>query len=167
MRRTIILFLVLLAGCNLETSESVTPTFEPLPTTSYVAPTPYRAPTLLTAPTLVGGQGALGAQNVGATPVIGATPTGRNILTPVPAEILLENPQPSPGSQNAIEAFVNNLVIPAWNFVYTFVLEGVGTLWLFAGARGGVFAQVFCCVGPGVVVVVAVLLRLRIIRWRR
>jgi hypothetical protein len=149
---------VLLAGCNLETSGSAT--LEPTPT-AYIAPTPYRGPTIIAAPTLIGGQGGFGAQNAG------ATATARNILTPVPAETLLQNPQPSPGSQNAIEAFVNNLIIPAWNFLYTFVLEGVSTLWLFAGARGGVFAQFFCCIAPGVLVVVAVLLRLRIIRWRR
>lgn len=161
MRRYLFVLIVLLAGCNLETSGSVTPTFEPIPTTSYVPPTPYRAPTLITAPTLVGGQSSFGAQSV----VV--TPTARNLLTPVPEQALLQNPQPPPASQNAIEAFVNNLIVPAWNFLYTFVLEGVSTLWLFAGARGGAFAQFFCCIGPAVLVVGVVLVRLRIIRWRR
>jgi len=133
------ILLLVLAGCNLSTANP-TPTPAPFPTVSYVAPTPYRGPTLITAPTLIGGNTG-GAQNFSAQSV-GATPTARNILTPVPAQVLIDNPQPSPTSQNAIEAFINNLIVPAWNFFYTFFLEGLGTLWVFAGARGGAFAQV-------------------------
>jgi hypothetical protein len=173
MRRFFVLIsLFILAGCNLEaTDESSTltpPTFEPLPTTSYVAPTPYRVPTLINAPTAIGG-GVTDAQSAGVTgaQVVVVTPTPRNILTPVPAEVLIENPEPSPTSQNAIEAFINNLIVPAWNFIYTLVSEGLSTMWQFAGARGGVFAQVFCCITPIIIVVIAVLFRLRIIRWRR
>ncbi len=167
MRRFFLLILMLLlAGCNLEATDEAltTPTFEPLPTTSYVAPTPYRVPTLINAPTTLGGDGSVDSFGVQA---VGVTPTPRNILTPVPAQVLIENPQPSQTSQNAIEAFVNNLIVPAWNFVYTLISEGLGTMWLFAGARGGVFAQLFCCITPIIVVVVIVLFRFRIIRWRR
>jgi hypothetical protein len=169
-----ILFLLLLAGCNLTTGDPPTPTnSQTIPTISYTPPTPYRAPNLNATPgvpavpTLIGGNVG-GAAAFSAQSVAGATPTARNILTPIPAQTLLQNPQPSVTSQNAIEAFVNNLIVPVWNFVYTFFLEGLSTLWLFAGARGGVFAQVFCCITPAIVLVIVVLLRLRIVRgWRR
>ncbi len=143
-----LLLLPLLAGCNLESTGAATLT--PLPPTVYVPPTPYRAPTF--AP--------FGAQAV----VI--TPTPGNLLTPIPAQTVIQNPQPSPTSQNAIEAFIDNLVIPAWNFLYTFLLEGLATLWVFAGARGGLIAQLACCVAPALLVIGAVLVRFRILRWR-
>ena len=188
MRRTIVvLSILILAGCNLEASDGTTmpptTTFGPLPTTSYVAPTPYRVPTLINAPTAIGG-GFTDAQSAGVTNAQGA-PVGNataippgdinataiprgNVLTPVPAEVLIENPQPSPTSQNAIEAFINNLIVPAWNFTYTLVSEGLTTMWLFAGARGGIFAQVFCCISPILLGIVVVLYRLRVVRlWRR
>ena len=162
MRRLLLsLVLISLAGCNLEASSSVTPTFAPLPTTSYVPPPPYRGPTQIVAPTLMGGQGALGAQ------VAVATSEPGRVVTPVPGQTIIQPPIPSQTSQNAIEAFVNNLLIPAWNFVYTFFLEGLSTLWLFAGARGGAFAQITCCIAPAIIAIGVVALRLRIIRWRR
>ena len=173
MRRTLFIFLVLIiAGCNLTAGDPPTPTSgQSIPTVSYTPPTPYRAPDLsatqgaFAAPTLIGGNvsggAAFSAQSVGATTTPG------NILTPVPAESLIQNPAPSVNSQNAIEAFVNNLIVPVWNFVYTFFLEGLSTLWLFAGARGGAFAQVFCCIAPAILLLGVVLFRLRIGRWIR
>ncbi len=170
----IVLFLVAIAGCNLTTGDvaTLTPTSGLLPTVSYTPPTPYRAPNLnatpgaFVVPTLIGGNPSGGAAFSAQS--VGATPTRGNILTPVPAGTLLQNPAPSVNSQNAIEAFVNNLIVPIWNFVYTFFLEGLSTLWLFAGARGGAFAQAFCCIVPGIVVVTVVLFRLRVGRfWRR
>ena len=86
--------------------------------------------------------------------------------TPFPGQIVVQPPT-SQVSQNVIEALVNNLIVPAWNLVYTFFMDGISTLWQFAGARGGGFAQVFCCVGPIVLVVVALIVRFRPIRWRR
>ena len=167
-----ILILLLIAGCNLSTAANPTATVSGLlVTVPYVPPTPYRAPNLnatqgaLAAPTLIGGN-VSGAQNFGAQSV-GVTATPGNILTPVPAQTLIQNPAPSLNSQNAIEAFVNNLIVPLWNFVYTFFLEGLSTLWLFAGARGGAFAQVFCCIVPAIALLVVVLFRLRVGRWRR
>ncbi len=152
MRRYFFLFLLILAGCNLETPgvATVEPTATP-----YVAPTPYRPPTQV---------GATPVQGAGAQAVV-ATPTRGNLLTPIPAQTLIAQPQPPPEQQNAVEAVVNNVLVPIWNFLYTFVIEGAGTLWLFAGARGGAFAQVFCCVAPAIVVVGVALLRFR--RWRR
>jgi hypothetical protein len=161
-----VFFALVLAGCNLTTRNPQPPTSAaPIPTVSYTPPTPYRAPGLITAPTLVGGN-AQSAQNFSAQSV-GPTSTAPNILTPIPAQTLIANPAPSVSSQNAIEAFVDNLIVPIWNFIYTFLLEGLATLWVFAGARGGVFAQVFCCVTPAIVLVVVLTLRLRIVRWWR
>lgn len=169
MRRLFFVFaLLILAACNLEAASGpvATPTFAPLPTTSYVAPTPYRGPTLVV-PTLIGGQSgqsgqsALGGQSVVATSVPGSFVAPTVAPTPLPTTI------PAQASQNVIEAFVNNLIIPLWNFVYTFFLEGFSTLWQFAGARGGVFAQLTCCVAPVIIAGGAVALRLRLFRWRR
>ena len=96
MRRYVyLLLLVVLAACNLETARVVTP--EPS-ATPYIPPTPYIAPTL-------GAQGVV------------VTPAGSNLLTPVPAQSLIEQPAPPQTTQNAIEAFVNNHIIPAWNFL--------------------------------------------------
>jgi len=166
----IIMLLLLIAGCNLTTTggNPLTPTSPGIvPTVSYTPPTPYRAPDLNATPGAYTPPQGAGAQAVGAQAAQAAATTVSSILTPVPAQTLIANPQPSPNSQNAIEAFVNNLIIPAWNFVYTFFLEGLGTLWVFAGARGGAFAQVTCCIGPAVLLLVAVAYRLRIIRWWR
>jgi|GEM_PF-1519395 len=163
MRQHFLLLLVLmLAGCNLDAPGGRTVALEPTSfRPSYIAPTPYIAPTSVP-------QGGFSGQAVG-TPILGITPTldPLRILTPVPAQSLIENPAPSPTSQNAIEVIVNNIIVPAWNFIYTFVLEGIGTLWLFAGARGGTFAQVGCCVVPFFVVIVVLALRFRLLRWRR
>lgn len=154
----------MLAGCNLDapggsgTSVALEPTVS-RPT--FIPPTPYIAPTQVP-------QGGFSAQVVG-TPAPGFTPTldPLRILTPVPAQTLIENPAPSPTSQNAIEIVVNNIIIPAWNFIYTFFLEGIGTLWLFAGARGGAFAQVGCCIAPFFVALIVIAMRFRLLRWRR
>lgn len=137
MRRHLsILLIVLLAGCNLDTSVSVT--LAP-------SPTPFPSP----------------------TPLIALTPTPDPalLMTPIPAQVLLENPEPAPQTETAIDAFVNNILIPAWNFVYTLFLDSLGSLWVFAGARGGIFAQVVCCVAPVIVVLGALYVRFRF--WRR
>ena len=149
----LVLVIALVAACNLETTGSMTPT--PLPTPTYAAPTPYLAPTLGPSNQVFGAQGVV------------ITPTTSNVLTPVPAQTLIAQPAPPPTTQNAIEAFINNLIVPVWNFFYTFFLEGAATLWVFAGARGGIFAQFFCCIVPFFVVVIVALMRLRIVRWRR
>jgi hypothetical protein len=170
MRRlTLIVLLVALAGCNLSTSDlPTTATFGPLPTTSYVPPTPYRAPTLVNGVPVLPQGNAPGAQSV---VVVTATPLPGQVViavtaTPVPGQIVVQQPA-APPSTNVIDTLVNNLIIPAWNLVYTFFLDGLSTLWLFAGARGGGFAQVFCCIAPAVLAVGALALRFRLIRWRR
>jgi hypothetical protein len=154
MRRLLLLILLLLAGCNLETSGLETPA----PTaTAYVAPTPYRGPTAIVAPTLIGA----GAQSVVVTPASNSPPTA------VPTQPTIPIPQAPAGSQNVIEAFFDGLVIPVVNFVYTFVTEGAATLWLFAGVQGGALTQVICCLGPTLLIGGLLLRRLRIGRWRR
>jgi hypothetical protein len=179
MRRLFLLaLLIALAGCNLATSDdSSTPTsFGPLPTTSYVAPTPYIAPPLVNGvpvvPQVITAQPQAGAAVAQGVILVTVTPVPGQVViavtaTPLPGQIVIQQPVPSPTSQNIIEAFVNNLIIPAWNFLYTFFLEGLSTLWLFAGARGGGFAQVFCCIGPIVVIIGALIVRFRPIGWRR
>lgn len=88
-----------------------------------------------------------------------ATPDPLVFVTPIPEQVLLDQPEPPAESQNAIDVFVNNFLIPIWNFLYTFVSEGVTSLWVFAGARGGAFAQVFCCIAPVALGVGLVLMR--------
>lgn len=158
----LIIALLFLAACNLDAPGGLPPPSALEPTDqrpTFVAPTPYIAPTLIPQ------QGF--SQQTAATPGVVPTTAPQNLLTPVPAQTLIQNPQPPATSQNAIEAFINNLIIPIWNFVYTFILEGVSTLWLFAGARGGVVAQLVCCIVPFIVAVIGVLIRFRVVRWRR
>ncbi len=164
MRRllTVLIMLLLLAACNLDAPGGSPPPAQLEPTSvrpTFVAPTPYIAPTLIP-------QQGFAPQVAGTQVAVVTSPPG-NLLTPVPAQTLIENPQPPPTSANAIEAFVNNLIIPAWNFLYTFLLEGISTLWVFAGARGGVVAQLFCCIAPFILAVVVVVLRFRLLRWWR
>jgi hypothetical protein len=152
----------MLTGCTLDAPGGRPVALEPtVARPTFIAPTPYIAPTQVP-------QGGFSGQAVG-TPIIVVTPTldPLRILTPVPAQSLIQNPAPSATSQNAIEVVVNNIIIPTWNFIYTFILEGISTLWLFAGARGGGFAQVGCCVVPFFAAIVAVALRFRLLRWRR
>ena len=66
---------------------------------------------------------------------------------------------PAPPSTNVIDSLINNVAIPAWNFLYTLVLNGIASLWDFAGARGGLFAQGLCCLLPAVVTGVLVVRR--------
>ena len=165
MRRIALIFIaftLLLAACNLDAPGGSLPPSQLEPTEvrpTFVAPTPYIAPTLVP-------QQGFAPQAV-ASPGVAPTNAPQNLLTPVPAQTLIQNPQPPATSQNAIEAFVNNLLVPAWNFLYTFILEGVSTLWLFAGARGGVIAQLFCCIAPFILGLVVVVLRFRLLRWWR
>ncbi|MCC6802792.1 MAG: hypothetical protein IT319_07905 [Anaerolineae bacterium] len=159
MRRIgFLILLLLLAGCNLESFDAVTP---PPTATAYVAPTPYRGPTAIVAPTLIGSGSNTGAQTVPGTPVTVIQPTA------APTQQTIPIPQAPAGSQNVIEAFFDNLVIPLISFVYSFVTEGAATLWLFAGAQGGALAQLLCCLVPVLVVGGLLLRRLRVGRWRR
>jgi hypothetical protein len=139
-----LLLLLVLVACNLEAN----PAPEPTPQTAangeevqinIITATP--APVLVTAtPLTVAGN---------------ATPASGVVLTtpPVPAS-----------SGNAVDWLINSVVIPAWNFLYTFFMRSVGSLFDLAGAQGGVFAQVLCCIVP--ILVAVVLLARYFIRGR-
>ncbi len=126
--------LLLLAGCNLTI---VTDPSEPTiaPQINFVTATP--PPSFIT-----------------------ATPFGN----PVVATVVPGSPTVPPPASNAADWFINNVVLPVWNFLYTFVLDAVGTLWNFAGARGGLIAQVACCIIPGILAVLGVI---RYFLWGR
>ena len=79
------LALLILAGCNLDAPGGNVPrtTLEPTRAT-YVAPTPYIAPTLIP-------QQGFSGQSLSTPAVIVATVTPGNLLTPVPAQTLIDN----------------------------------------------------------------------------
>lgn len=140
MRRLIIaglmlLFALALAGCNLSSIEAPTPT--PFPT----------------ARPLDNGQEV---PALGQVTFVTATPFGN----PPPAGgIVVPTVQPTGPGANAADWIINVVVLPAWNFLYTFGMQAFGSLWIFAGAQGGVFAQGLCCVVPAILAVVFV------VRW--
>jgi len=57
-------------------------------------------------------------------------------------------PVVQPETQGAIEWVIAQIVIPTWNFLYTLVVNGVIALWVYAGDRGGLTAQVCGCLLP-------------------
>lgn len=124
----LVLLALLIAGCNLS---------------AVTAPTPTPFPT----PAPLGEAQSPGVIFVTATP-FGNPPLG---LTPVPT---LPPGVVAPTS-NAVEWLIQTVVIPAWNFLYTFLFQALGSLWTFAGARGGIFAQALCCIGPAILVAAA------------
>ncbi|MFO7323408.1 MAG: hypothetical protein DIU68_016885 [Chloroflexota bacterium] len=133
-RRVLLLFpllIVLVTACNL---------------TAITAPTPTPFPT----PVPLGEAQSPGVIFVTATPFGDPLPDG---ITPVPVATL--SPGVTAPTSNAVEWLVQTVVIPAWNFLYDLFFQALGSLWLFAGARGGVFAQVVCCVGPAILLAVA------------
>lgn len=90
------------------------------------------------------------------------------LATPLPGVVVPTPPAPIPTeSQNAIEWVIAQIVIPAWNFVYTLIINGAVALWVFAGDRGGITAQFCGCVLPavviGILVVRSTLRRVRVI----
>ena len=50
---------------------------------------------------------------------------------------------------------MNNVIVPAWNFLYEIGFSMVGTLWTYAGDRGGLIAQLGCCILPAALTVIA------------
>ncbi len=101
--------------------------------------------------------------SVSSTPLILPSPTSPALLvTPIPVPAQTEVEQPAP--QNVVQAFVNNLVVPILNFLFTFVTDAVISLWSLAGVRGGGFGQVLCCIIPGGGVGLVLFARLRLLR---
>jgi hypothetical protein len=149
MRPVIFLFtffsFVAIVGCSLTTTNQPAPTPQPI--------TPQRS---------------FGAQQA-PTPVPTIPPATFNTpvfvtLTPVgtplpPIDTDLPNPQPGEQTENIVEALINRVLIPAWNFLYTFVTGALVSLWDFAGLRGGLSAQIIFCLIPGIIVAMAALWR--------
>lgn len=125
----LLLFAVALAGCNLSTISAPTPT-------------PFA-----TARPLTGGETV---PSLGNTTFVTATPFGN----PPPAGgIVVPTAQPTGPGANAADWIINVVILPAWNFIYTFGMQALGSLWNVAGAQGGVIAQGLCCVVPALLVV--------------
>lgn len=152
----LILALITLVGCTLTSASEPTP----------IPPAPTIRP-----------QTGFGAQQV-ATPVptvpapvfstavvITMTPIGLNDPITTPVDTDLPDPQPGQQTENIVEALINRLLIPVWNFLYTFITGSIISLWDFAGLRGGMMAQFIFCLIPGIVVTIGVLYR--VFRWRR
>lgn len=130
------LIAVTIIGCNLATTTAATLTVRSTP-----SPQPFATATPFAMPPTV-------------TPLIGtilstALP-GVTVPTPLPGSI---PPATVPTqTQNAIEWVISQVVIPAWNFVYTLIINGAVALWMYAGDRGGLTAQLCGCVLPTVVI---------------
>ncbi len=136
-------------------------------------------PTRVPPPPTIRPQTGFGAQQVAtpvpvqpsSTPLLSApvvvtmTPIGLNDPITPPISTDLPDPQPGQQTENIVEALINRVLIPAWNFLYTFITGAVISLWDFAGLRGGMMAQFIFCLIPGIVVTFAVLYR--VFRWRR
>jgi hypothetical protein len=90
------------------------------------------------------------------TPVF-ITPTP--VSTSEPNDIDLPDPQPGEQTENIVEALINRVLIPLWNFLYTFLTSALVSLWDFAGLRGGLTAQIIFCPIPGILVTTGVLRR--------
>lgn len=155
MKRTLCLLVIAAIasiGCNLATNRAATLAANPT-----ITPAPFAtaAPQFQLPPTV--------------TPILGTV-----LATALPGVAV---PTPLPGSfpaetipaetQNAIEWVISQMVIPAWNFVYTLVINGAVALWIYAGDRGGLTAQLCGCVLPtlvaGVLVARAALRRIRML----
>jgi hypothetical protein len=135
--RTVLLLvvLILLTGCNLSTRASATLSAQS--TQAVIVPS--------------------------LTPIVGviiATPIP-GVLLPTQSGVIVATPTAPaqtvpPASANAIEWLILQIIIPAWNFLYTLVISGVASLWNFAGSRGGLTAQVCGCIVPITLVVVLI-----------
>lgn len=143
----ILLALLTLVGCTLTTTSEPT----------RVPPPPTQRP-----------QTGFGAQQVATTVpsfpsprpiVITMTPIGINDPITAPINTDLPDPQPGEQTENIVEALINRVLIPAWNFLYTFITGSIISLWDFAGLRGGMMAQMIFCLIPGIIVAFAVLYR--------
>lgn len=141
--------LIFLTGCNLATNPAAT-----MAAQQSVTATP--AVTMIFQPTIT----PFGVVPT-LQPGVVATPLPGVIATPIPGTV--PTPGVSPQSGNAIEWLIVQIIIPAWNFLYTLVISGAASLWTFAGERGGLTAQICGCLVPiGIIaamVVRAIMLR--------
>jgi hypothetical protein len=147
-RATLLMLLLVLAACNLVSISAQQPA-------SFATPPP------------AGGEDVQ-INIVTATPgaiQVTATPFGV-VVNPTPVSGSVQTSPALPSSSgNAVDWLINAVILPAWNFLYTLFMRSVGSLFDFAGARGGVFAQVLCCIVP--IVIAAVLLARYFMRGRQ
>jgi hypothetical protein len=147
-----LLTLSAVVGCTLTTTSEPTPI--PRPTVpgfqgqQVATPFPTLPPPVLSTPI-----------------IITITPIGLNDPITPPIDTDLPDPQPGEQTENIVEALINRVLIPAWNFLYTFITGSIISLWDFAGMRGGMMAQTLFCLIPGIVVTLGVLWR--VFRRRR
>ncbi len=143
-----VLLLVLAVSCTLTSANEPTPLPSPLPPIRVQeAGTPTPLPPPPTRPI---------ATPIFPTPIV---PTS-SFATPIPTvNPDLPTPRPADQTENIVEALINRVIIPLWNFVYTLLTGTVVALWDFAGVRGGLMAQFIFCMIPGIIVVMGVLWR--------
>ena len=137
----VLMALIFLTGCNLATDPAATMAAQQLSTA-----TP--AVTIVFQPTITP-FGAL------------STPLPGVLATPIPGTV--PTPGVPPQAGNAIEWLIVQIIIPAWNFLYTLVISGAASLWTFAGERGGLTAQLCGCLLP-IGIVVAMIIRAIMLR---
>lgn len=118
-----------LAGCNLSSIEAPTPT--PFPT---ARPATDNS----------------GIPPIGGVTFVTATPFGN----PSSGSPVIPTVQPTGPGANAATWLIGTVILPAWNFIYAFAMQTVGTLWLFAGAQGGVIAQGLFCILPSALLLI-------------
>ena len=122
-----LLLLIALTGCNLTTIQAPTPT-----------PFPTARPLDSTVPPING------------VTFVTATPFGN----PAPNAPLVPTVQPTGPGANVATWLIGTVILPAWNFLYAFGMQTIGTLWSFAGAQGGVIAQGLFCILPSVLALI-------------
>ena len=124
-----LLILLARAGCNLSAIEAPTPT--PFPTAN---PATNNS----------------GVPPIGGVTFVTATPFGN----PAPNAPAIPTVQPTGPGANAATWLIGTVILPAWNFLYAFGMQTIGTLWVFAGAQGGVIAQGLFCILPAALLLI-------------
>lgn len=134
------LLIVLVVGCTLSPVNA--PTIYPSPQ--------YRFQEVETsAPTLPASQ---------PTPLFATAVPTSVILTAIPTSV--PGGEAVERTENIVEALINRVLIPTWNFIYTFVTGAITALWEFAGLRGGFMAQTVFCLIPGMILIFGVMWRI-------
>ena len=130
----ITLLLIVLTGCNLAAIEAPTPT--PFPTARPLT-------------------GSNTVPPIGGVTFVTATPFGN----PAPNAPAVPTVQATGPGANAASWLIGTVILPAWNFLYAFGMQTIGTLWVFAGAQGGVIAQGLFCILPAALLLIFVVRR--------
>ncbi len=124
-----LLLLIALAGCNLSSIEAPTPT--PFPTARPLTANATVPP-------------------IGGVTFVTATPFGN----PSTGIAVVPTVQPTGPGANAATWLIGTVILPAWNFLYSFGMQTIGSLWTFAGIQGGVIAQGLFCILPAALMLI-------------